>query len=717
MTKKLTLSVLLTAHREGPLAHRTLLSLKAALANLDTDQSFEVLVHMDNPDQETEDYFDNQSEVSARVFKNSFKDLGSSRNYLVEQANGRFAATLDADDLISENWLKEGLKQLADAQDIVVHPEYSVNFGQDSIIWPKTNSKSLDIERLINVSMNRWDSAMICSVDTLKKFPYPKNAKGFAPEDWHFNSQTLNAGVKHQVVPKTTLFVRRKDVSEMSKQRADFSTLHYTDLLDISKVKQIDRDALPPMPKNHAQASQEGLGRHFKQLGLDLKAIAVDSMKIFSPTRKALVRIKELRSNDEFVTDLPDWLISQWHDAHKVDKSVYPLKETLEETVIYRTDHIKPAGYAYKEIVDQLKSDRIDHLILIPWLIHGGADLLGIRYANLLSELYPNKHIAVFTTEPVDSPWASKLGSNVSFASFGQIAKHMGPNDRLKLLSRLVVQAKTPSIQVINSQLGYDWISRHRTLLNHQPIKLYAAAYCQAVNPEGQETGYIHTELPKVYDLLDGIFTDNENTVNKLVAEYGFDHKKFSVHYQPVDQASKKWKANESNKFLWASRISAQKRPDLLIDIAKQLNKSNNLQIDAYGTANMHFDNVLESTTVSNLNYKGAFDGFDSLPLDNYRGLIYTADYDGIPNLILEAMNAGLPIISSNIGGISEVITDSKNGYLVDNQPDEFVGAIEKLSSKSVDELKSFGKRSAKKLADQHSQESYREQLKNDIIL
>jgi len=55
-------------------------------------------------------------------------------------------------------------------------------------------------------------------------------------------------------------------------------------------------------------------------------------------------------------------------------------------------------------------------------------------------------------------------------------------------------------------------------------------------------------------------------------------------------------------------------------------------------------------------------------------------DRDGIPNVIVEAMACGLPVVTTAISGIPELITDGVDGLLV--QPDDpaaLVAALERL--------------------------------------
>lgn len=59
---------------------------------------------------------------------------------------------------------------------------------------------------------------------------------------------------------------------------------------------------------------------------------------------------------------------------------------------------------------------------------------------------------------------------------------------------------------------------------------------------------------------------------------------------------------------------------------------------------------------------------------------LMTSDYEGLPLTVLEAMAAGLPIVSTRAGGVVDVVEDEENGLLVDCGDEKgLVSAIDRL--------------------------------------
>lgn len=57
--------------------------------------------------------------------------------------------------------------------------------------------------------------------------------------------------------------------------------------------------------------------------------------------------------------------------------------------------------------------------------------------------------------------------------------------------------------------------------------------------------------------------------------------------------------------------------------------------------------------------------------------ILENGDRDGIPNVMVEAMACGVPVVTTNVSGIPEIITDGKNGLLV--KPDNAIELADSL--------------------------------------
>ena len=57
-----------------------------------------------------------------------------------------------------------------------------------------------------------------------------------------------------------------------------------------------------------------------------------------------------------------------------------------------------------------------------------------------------------------------------------------------------------------------------------------------------------------------------------------------------------------------------------------------------------------------------------------------TSDNEGIPLTLIQAAQAGLPIVATSVGSISDIVIDQSTGYLTATSAADMADAIEKLA-------------------------------------
>lgn len=137
----------------------------------------------------------------------------------------------------------------------------------------------------------------------------------------------------------------------------------------------------------------------------------------------------------------------------------------------------------------------------------------------------------------------------------------------------------------------------------------------------------------------------------------------FSLKKDPFDFC-KQYKA----RILCIARLSPQKNSDLFWEIASLLPQyafiwiGNQTEVTTKLPYNVFF--------MGNIPNAGAYNEYADL-------FILPSNYEGLPMVILEAMSYGKPIVASDVGGISEIVENGKNGYVVENSAKAFADKIE----------------------------------------
>lgn len=134
----------------------------------------------------------------------------------------------------------------------------------------------------------------------------------------------------------------------------------------------------------------------------------------------------------------------------------------------------------------------------------------------------------------------------------------------------------------------------------------------------------------------------------------------------------------------YVGRWSDEKRPEIFLEIAEQAQKKlQNFQFYMAGTGMKSNLDQIENAGVVFLGELTSNEELSCLYKD-LSILLITSEYEGFPMVIMESMVQGVISISTNVGGISEHITNNKNGILIRNTTKkeivlDFIKAIELL--------------------------------------
>ncbi|HDY7750715.1 TPA: glycosyltransferase family 4 protein [Vibrio vulnificus] len=124
---------------------------------------------------------------------------------------------------------------------------------------------------------------------------------------------------------------------------------------------------------------------------------------------------------------------------------------------------------------------------------------------------------------------------------------------------------------------------------------------------------------------------------------------------------------NRVKKFICVGTINSRKNQTFLLDCLSSLDEiyRNNIELSFAGGGPMLVELMekKERLGLNNVEFLGEVNNVQELLLD-YDIFVLPSKDEGLPIAIIEAMRCGLPILSTPVGGIPEMVKD--NGFLVD---------------------------------------------------
>jgi len=132
----------------------------------------------------------------------------------------------------------------------------------------------------------------------------------------------------------------------------------------------------------------------------------------------------------------------------------------------------------------------------------------------------------------------------------------------------------------------------------------------------------------------------------------------------------KKFGLNKTEKtILYVGTLRPIKGLTYLIEAVKNTDEKNKrLFLVGYGEEREHLENLVKKLKIENIvTFVGKVpnkDVFEYMVASDV--LVLPSLSEGFPNVILEAMASGLPIIATKVGGIPKIVNNEVNGFLVD---------------------------------------------------
>lgn len=220
------------------------------------------------------------------------------------------------------------------------------------------------------------------------------------------------------------------------------------------------------------------------------------------------------------------------------------------------------------------------------------------------------------------------------------------------------------NVRLISRAHGYD-IYEQRNALGYLPLRKYLLENCDCVFP-CSDSGTEH--------------------ISSLYPEFG---EKIKTSYLGTINKGLSSPSPNGMHIVSCSAIVDVKRVKKMVDIFESLEKIGdfNIRWTHIGDGNRRTEiekaakRRLKSTKVKflgNISNSAVYEFYQSTPVDLF---LSTSSSEGLPVSMMEAASFGIPIVSTDVGGVKEIVQDGSNGRLlnVDASAEAFAAVIKEF--------------------------------------
>jgi glycosyltransferase involved in cell wall biosynthesis len=320
-------------------------------------------------------------------------------------------------------------------------------------------------------------------------------------------------------------------------------------------------------------------------------------------------------------------------------------------------------------IFDLKKIRNAEIVCFFPYYHTGGAERVHLSIVKALTD----KNVCViFTLNSATNNFKSQFNKHANCIEINPILNKKNKYIDLMLKKRI---AKT-----INTSKNCEFVFSSNAVYYYQLLPFISNKICRIdlyhafSKPDSREM-----EVVNSVKYIDRRVVINQNTKKDLLEIYACNN--IGLEYYEVIQVIENGISTSTQEFFakddanikvgYVGRWSEEKRPEIFLEVASQIQ-------DVYPKIEFYMAGTGMKSNLEKIENAGVFflgeltsnEELSSL-YSELTFLLITSEYEGFPMVIMESMLQGVIAISTDVGGISEHITNNENGVLIRNATNE----------------------------------------------
>ncbi|MCF6168398.1 glycosyltransferase family 4 protein [Lutibacter sp.] len=284
--------------------------------------------------------------------------------------------------------------------------------------------------------------------------------------------------------------------------------------------------------------------------------------------------------------------------------------------------------------------------------------------------LYIGNNLAAKTSYNSTMATLSKLLINEGYVVTRFSDKKNKITRLIAMCTAIVTKGKKNDFILIDT---FSTVSFYYALITSQIARLFSIKYIPILHG-----GNLPSRLDKSYFFSKLIFNNSyKNVTPSIYLQQAFRKKGFDTHFIPngipIEEYNYKQRTIIKPKLLWVRAFDKTYNPLLAIKVLVELKKKYPQATlcmvgpDKDGTLGEAKKLAKKLEIYMSIKFTGVLPKEEWHRLsENYDIFINTTNVDNMPVSIIEAMALGLPIVSTNAGGLPYLISNSIDGILVD---------------------------------------------------